>query len=1217
MRPPRILTIVPLVLAALVLSPAIADEGANLLQNPGFEQGDLGQFPPGWIEWTRNPSTFVTSDAGREGGRCAKLVFQPNEQCNFVLADQPVNVSLTEGEQYRARCWVRADTPTPLTLWFYGGSVKVGDTPGFEVAARGDVTAKGDWTEVTAVLDIPDVTGRQGLYLRFALGLGGAPGATVHVDDTEIVRMRRGLAWLPPAMSASTGAADGKSSVAFYLSLDGAVDAQIGAHPDATVHLDAEGERTAAGQIGAEPKATAQARGPAQFEQGKRGQALLAGDGKAYLSFDAANLPAKEGTLEFWIKPLDWDAIATDTFHVWVETPADDQGNWFVFYKYYNDQTVRFIREKGQSLVERKCFRWTDWIHLAVTWSPEGQTIYWNGTPSGTRKPVNPPDSYPGRMMVGDRAWGEMARKDEHTLIDELYIYDRALEPEEITWAYRNADSRTPGADLPRGLVPTKVHAKILPSQGRIVAEVLHQFGGDFLKSITGTAELIGPTPISPAPLTIGEHDAEAVLPFEKLVPGDYKLRVQFKDSTGQVVNEVVDKFLCPANEWLGNKIGMSDAPPAPFTPLEASAGGFTCLLREFVFDRSGLPRQITSAGADLLSTPVSLRASFAGRKVTWQCGAVGLTGKSDVAAEYAGQWRGSIAPGKAVSQYVGPGGASDQLKTPVLQMDWTSLVEYDGMIKYSLTMTATAKDVEIDRLELRFPVRGEFATLINSSASVGAIPAGEGPAIEASTANSWWVGNEDRGLLAFCESDEAWDRVDRADGFRVERNGEAVEVVWSFIGTPVKIEKPWTFTFGMTATPVKDTKGLSGRPSRIMYSNPWLMDTPLNYRDDGLAAAIENEGLRDKIWSNFHVLWLGSVWTQYKLDWRTRPSALDFMPAGINRLKAKGLSPIQYFLPREVTESVPEWRFWSAEWTGNQKITWTNEVWDSTTCTQSWIDFIVWYMVGNMERYGFSGFYIDNAVPAPVINPDVPGAGYLRDGVVRPTAPWFAMRQIMKRLYTAAKERGAKMNEPTMIMAHMSGALPVAYLGFMDNRLDGEQFQYHFRHKGMIPQDVISLDRWRAQLLAANVGNMPVMISYKPMRNRGFMSLLLLHDVGIWFSGSPDEKAVHDMWTLQDDFGVQDAEFLPYWKTQAIISGQTDAVKVTAYRKPDGGALLIVANLSKEKQNITLEVDWEKLKSPGQLTVTDAETGEDLALNGNALSIEVPALDYRAVRSR
>ena len=1194
-------------------SAAASDQTPNLLANPGFEQGTVGQPPSGWVEWKRNPSKFVVDTGGRGGGQCAKLVFQPNEECRFVLADQAVTVSLTEGERYRARCWVRADSPTTLTLWFYGGSAKVGDKPSLALSARCDVAADKEWKQVSATLDIPDVIGYKSPYLRFALGLSGAPGATLRVDDAEIVRLHRGLAWLPPEMTAAVPT-DEESSVVFYLPFDGAVDARIGAQPKATIHLDDEAKRRGAGQIAAQPEA-GDDEGAVQFETGRRGQALLAGDEKAYLSFDAANIPAKEGTLELWIKPVNWDAVSTDTFHVWVETPTDDQGNWFVFYKYLNDQTVRFIREKGRTLVERKCFRWTGWIHLAVTWSPEGQTIYWNGIPSGTARPVNPPDRYPGVMLVGDRAWGEVPRNNEHTLIDELYIYDRALEPEEILWAYRNADTRVQGTDVPGGLVPTKVHAKILPSQGRIIAEVKHQLGADARGSVTGVAELLGPSPLSPAPLTISDRIAEAVLPFDSLAPGDYVLRVQLMDPSGKVVNKVSDSFLCPDNEWLGNAIGISDAPPPPFTPLQTTAQGFACLLREVAFDRSGLPGKITSDGTQILASPISVKASSGGSKVEWRYGSTRLTARSALSAEYSGQWKGVTGAGRDVAQHVGPGGEGANVKTAVLRMDWTALVEYDGMIKYTFTLTPIRPHVEIDSLDLRFPIRPESATLINSSASVGVIPDGDESVIEAPLANAWWVGNEDRGILAFCESDEAWDRIDRPDGFRVERSGESVDVVWSFIASPVKLARPWTFTFGMSATPVKSSKGLSGRRSRVMYSNPWLMDKPMTYTDDGLAAMIQNESIRDTIWSNFHVLWLGSGWTTYKkLDWRLRPSVLNVVPAGISsNLKAKGLSPIAYFLPREMPESATEWRFWSAEWTGNQKIAWTNEVWESTTCTQSWIDFIVWYMINFVERYGFSGFYIDNAVPAGVVNPDV-GAGYLRDGVMRPTTPWFAMREIIKRLYTALKERGADLEEPTMIMAHMSGTLPVAYLGFMDNRLDGEQFKYQTHHKGMFYQDVLSLDRWRAQFLSRNIGNRCVLISYGQRRDRSLTSLLLLHDVDTWFQVYPPFDAVHQMWTLQDEFGIQDADFLPYWKNESIVGGQTDAVKVTAYRKPGGGALLIVANLSKEKQSVTLHVDWEKLKSPGPLRVTDSETGETLQVAGDSVSIQTTPLDYRAL---
>ncbi len=985
--------------------------------------------------------------------------------------------------------------------------------------------------------------------------------------------------------------------VTFYNSFDGTVDAQIGVDPTATVH-----------------------EGSAQFQPGKRGQAFLAGDGNPYLSFDITNLPTKEGTIEFWIQPIDWDAISTATFHVWVETGNDGNGAWFVFYKYYDDQTIRFIREGSESLVERKNHTWNGWIHLAITWSDQGSRIYWNGTTASILKPTNIPDEYPGPLLIGDRPWGsDIERHNERTLMDEFYIYDRALEPEEVMWAFKNADTREAGTEVPAGLVPMKVHAKILPTKEKIIAEVRHWLDDDTRSELTGTAELVGPTPLAPVSFTLGEHTANAELTFDHLTEGDYKLRVSLKNDAGEIVDEAEDKFFVPANEWLGNTIGISDTPPPPFTAIEASASSISFLGREYLLGPSGFPRQIASTSnniqEDMLAYPISLRASMRGSDIKWQYGPVDMTKQSAVAAEYEGQWQGSKPTSAAVTQYVGPGGTKDESGDAILQMDWKAVAEYDGMVKYTLTLTPTGDPVELNNLELRFPLHRKFATLINSGAKVGAVPEGRGKLISASTANWWWLGNEDRGLAAFCESDEAWDRIDRPNGFRVQRRGKAIEAVWSFIGSKTTLDGPWTFTFGMTATPVKDTAGLSGRPSRVMNFNRWLMDTPMSYSDAGLPVMIENEGIRDKIWSNFHILWLGGPWTQYTLDWRSRPTALEFMPEGIDKLKAKGLSPLQYFLPREVTESIPEWRYWSDEWTGNKKVNWTNEMWDSTTCTQSWADFIVWYIMNNVKRYGFSGIYIDNSLPMAVINPDV-GAGYMRDGKMRPTTPWFAMREIMKRLYTATKFNAIEKNEPSMVMAHMSGELAVANLGFMDNRLDGEQYRYHFMHKKMAPHEVITLDTWRARFLSSNMGNMSSILTYSVQGSRNFVALLLLHNADMWINQEKDEDlvALHDMWQLQDDFGVQDSELLPYWKNEKIIRGQTDTLKVTAYKKTNGGTLMVIANLEKAATDTTLHIDWSKLKSPGELVVTDAQTGEVYEANGSSLDLSIPALDYKAI---
>ena len=957
-----------------------------------------------------------------------------------------------------------------------------------------------------------------------------------------------------------------ESSVVFYHSFEGKAEAEIAIAPEVEV-ID----------------------GPVAFDAGKRGKAMVAGDGKAYLVFDASNIPAREGTLELWLKPLNWDAMSTDTFHVFVETDKDDDGHWFLVYKYYHAQNAGFIWENGGSIFQRKITGWRDWVHFAVTWSPTGCRMYFNGKPSAVSLPKDPPTQYVGRMMVGDRPW-QFAR-DEQTLFDELYIYSRALEPEEIAWALANVETRPAGKDVPPGLVPTKVYAKILPSSGKIIAQVRRRPDRDTAKDVTGTVELIGPTPIPAVPLDAEDETAQATLSFTKLDTGDYTLRVEFKDASGKVVDEAEDKFFCPANEWLGNTIGITDTAPAPWTTVEASPTRFSCWGRTYDLGRSGLPKRIASAGASVLSRPVQLHATANGRAVKWTYDGPTLVSQSDVDAEYEGEWTSSVGT-----------------------VRWKAVGEYDGMFKYTFTLTPSP-DASLDSLELRFPLRPECATLINAltadASHIGATPTGKGVVVKSPGARQWWLGDEDRGLLAFCDSDQAWDRIDREDGFRIERKKSSVDVVWSFIDGKTTLTTPWTFTFGLTATPVRDTRGLRGRPSRVLPMNKWVMPRPRNYTPVGVEDLLANEGMRDEAPGRFLVVWGGGEWRTYDQDWG-RPQAYR---EGMDKLAAKGLSVMTYMMPREIPESVPEWRFWSEEWALGKKGAWTEDIWDSTTCVASWVDFTVAFRMGLIRKYGYGGFYTDNSMVCPGRNLHA-GVGYVRDGRIRPAYNYFGLREVFKRLYTALKQYGAEQGKPTMIMSHMSNELPVSFLGFMDNRLDGEQYMGPVRKERKRYHDLIALEKWRALGLSANMGSMSVFLPEfhkedlaDETKTRELLGLLMLHDmIGVWFSVDNQARtdAVYAMWRVQDAFGVEDAELIPYWKNARIIGGQTDTIKASAYRKSEGGALVVVCNLSGEQRTTNLRVAWDKLKSNGTLSVVDAESGESLDVAGGRLKLDI-----------
>ena len=59
--------------------------------------------------------------------------------------------------------------------------------------------------------------------------------------------------------------------------------------------------------------------GTPQFRPGKRGEALLSGDGVGYVSYDVAkNVNPSRGSIEMWVSPQDWEGSDVK-FHVFFD----------------------------------------------------------------------------------------------------------------------------------------------------------------------------------------------------------------------------------------------------------------------------------------------------------------------------------------------------------------------------------------------------------------------------------------------------------------------------------------------------------------------------------------------------------------------------------------------------------------------------------------------------------------------------------------------------------------------------------------------------------------------------------------------------------------------------------------------------------------------------------------------------------------------------------
>jgi hypothetical protein len=100
-------------------------------------------------------------------------------------------------------------------------------------------------------------------------------------------------------------------------------------------------------------------------------------------------------------------------------------------------------------------------------------------------------------------------------------------------------------------------------------------------------------------------------------------------------------------------------------------------------------------------------------------------------------------------------------------------------------------------------------------------------------------------------------------------------------------------------------------------------------------------------------------------------------------------------------------------------------------------------------------------------------------------------------------------------------------------------------------------------------------------------------------------------IWNLWSSFGVAQARFLPYWESQEWLAAAPEGVKVSAYLRPDGDALIIASNLSEKPSQGEL-----RLKRT-ILSASDALSPRPVAVRDGAIADEFPVWTARLYRAR
>ena len=963
---------------------------------------------------------------------------------------------------------------------------------------------------------------------------------------------------------------------------------------------------------------------------GFRGSALRTGDGEGYVEYSAKdNINPKEGTIEFWMYAQDWDQD-DGHIHRFIDATGEGQISFYLRTPGVGEFVVRSTsqvasRAYGSNPLKGK------WSWYAMTWKP-GQNLgfyiggikssgkAWTHDCSAASGPLPEPENLRS-ILIGD--FGGIPARRAHTLIDEVYIYDRALTREEVDWAAANALTRKRGMDIPGNFMQPRAKVVPDPAKRTLVVEI---DTGDRSGNFAGTARLEPPAGTSPAPIaqTKGRF-GQAVIPYTDLPQGDYKVISDLTTKDGTPVTSVITKFVVPGPPvWLKEKVGVSDTPPPPWTAVEVEGDRVGVWGRQYTLGAFGLPAKVQTQGASMLAGSISFRVVAEGSDVSWTPGKRLVTKQTKAEAVWEGTSRSTLG-----------------------ELSWRTQAEYDGFLLHEFSLTPAgggsgsgSGGASVELMELRIPIRKEFAQLYSKGGRTrGFLPKGEGTI--ASAGGYWWIGTDDLGLCGATEHNGSL--IEGAEGaFPIVRepNGD-VTVIYRFVSKRTALAAPWKLRLVLEATPTKplpadwrtwrDASPFAGPAAdyrswrgdvKLWIAYPWPHAKA--HRHFAFPVVKDPSWYRDHV-KNLHAggpgMWRDSDMLEKESTTgaKTKPSGNKVLPYSMFAFMAPGMPECDFY-----------WRQWhnplgfSSLGEGLYKYAAVRPV-------PSYIDFMVWKHRELIREYGHDGLYVDFAgLCQPALDLEH-GLGYERGGKVHPTGfPIVATREMWKRMYTMLRQE----KPGSLIFGHTSENSCALILSFLDIWLPGEGNWF-----GQLKDDyleVLPLDELRAEFRAQHFGGIAwwlpawqraAILEDKDVavrredgsvgtvsveKTHHMLGIGLLLDIYVWPITGTNYGAARQLYAVQDEFGMEDVEFFGYWNNAKLIGGQTDEIKASAYRKAKGGALAVVYNTARDARTAKLTVAWDQLKSDAPLEVVDAYTKESIAVNGTSLTLDVPRLNYR-----
>jgi len=920
-----------------------------------------------------------------------------------------------------------------------------------------------------------------------------------------------------------------------------------------------------------DPKSTFTSNLELRSQEGVRGAGLLQEKSERCTYQIAGNLDTSQGTYSVWVKPLNWNGHSKKFRHFlvvsadrkpWDGMAATTYTMLLYLYPIGDENVSHYIRVNAKTPTDTTSragapvdmFKQGEWTHLVSTWDAKELRLYANGQRVGEGLTSGTlPQLTEGTFTICPvQFWSgsQWADPDERTICDEVRVFDRALTDDEVLDLYA---MDVPGglADLKPGLAvtmkpdyfghrltvtlkPTHLDAawqqRLPQAQAKLTVTAPQ---GTVLQTLEG--------PLPGQPLTV---------PVKAWADGDYTAKASLTAGGEALAGEA--KLTKPPTPWLP-KAGdwRADRVLEPWTPLSLTGSTVKYWNGEAALP-GALPTQIKVAGQDLLAAPIRLQADAA---ATWANPAVVEDRPFRISTAGTGKLGGTSA-------------------------SYQTLMEFDGLIRTDVTLTPPKGGVVVTHLTLEVPLKPEVAKFYRNPVCREF----DGQKLDEQEFLPYgWLGNEQRGLSWFMESDANWRQGKGQPAVTIRREGKAVVVRLHLISEPTKVTQPLTYTFGFEPTPVRP-------PNPDRY-------------DIRFASGPQLKGS-----------------THFVYGWGQQISTLNATliardPAAERKLvdgwRAQGKHNLDYSCVQCTANISPEYLFFGEEWnlpyggsfSGYKRVGDNAPYSIVPVCpNSSFPEFLLWCVKQNLDNDWSDGIYTDIDGATPCDNPRH-GCGFT-DAFGRSgrTFPLYAHRGVSRRLYALCHDHHK------LYFSHAHSYWYSLFNAFNDGWCPGEQYSSAVIGKPHFYMTGIPDRTWRTEFYAPTTGASAYLLPEldrltDATKERGpsecCLAAAMCYGVPLW-AGSIRREVVEEVWAAQIAFGMQGVRFVPFWEQREFTVSDPE-VRVSAWAKP-GRRLVVLANFTDRDRPVQFTV-----KGAGA-TIRPAWKAEGMTVSGATAGLTVPA---------